>query len=76
MLYMILSGDPDEKSNLIEEYGFVGVAQQLSAQIDAFFQLNSVPEYDLWTGGSTKSNSDKPWLWEDAWGENWAPLMG
>ena len=32
--------DPGEKSNLIEEDGFAGVAQQLSARIDAFFQLN------------------------------------
>ncbi len=68
--------DPDEKFNLIVEDGFAGVAQQLSARIDAFFELNSIPEYDLWTGGSTKSNSDKPWLWEDAWGENWEPKTG
>jgi arylsulfatase A-like enzyme len=71
-----LARDPQEKSNLIAEEGYDEVAQSLSDRIDVFFQLNSVPRYDLWEGGSTKSNSDKPWLWEDAWGEEWKPVLG
>ncbi len=29
------------------------------------------PKYDLWKGGMPQSNSDKPWLWKQTWGEDW-----
>jgi arylsulfatase A-like enzyme len=67
--------DPHEKSNIIDEEQFAVVAQSLSARIDVFFQQYSDPEYDLWAGGSIKSNTDKPWLWQDAWGEAWEPTF-
>ena len=70
-----LTQDPEEKSNLISNEGYAAVAQSLSARIDDFFQQYSLPEYDLWAGGSTKSNTDKPWLWQDAWGEAWKPIF-
>jgi hypothetical protein len=67
--------DPDEKSNVIMEEEYAGIAQSLSTRIDLFFQKYSTSEYDLWAGGSTKSNTDKPWLWQDAWGEEWEPIF-
>ncbi len=70
-----LAHDPKEKTNVIAEAGYAGVAQDLSARIDAFFGQHSIPQYDLWAGGSTKSNTDKPWLWQDAWGESWEPVF-
>jgi hypothetical protein len=47
----------------------------LSERIDDFFVRYSEPEYDLWQGGTTKSNTDKPWLWKDVWGESWEPVF-
>jgi len=67
--------DPDEKHNLVREEAYADVVRSLGARVDTFFQQYSVPEYDLWAGGSIKSNSDKPWLWEDAWGEEWGPVF-
>ena len=69
-LYDLVS-DPREKTNLIAEPDIAEVAESLSIRIDAFFQQHSTPKYDLWQGGTAKSNSDKPWLWQDAWGEGW-----
>ena len=66
-----LVDDPDEKHNLITDAGAAETAVALSARIDAFFNQYAHPKYDLWQGGSAKSNSDKPWLWRDAWGERW-----
>ena len=68
--------DPSEKTNLINNPQYAGTAKSLSARVDAFFQQHADPQYDLWHGGSTKSNSDKPWLWKDAWGEDWEPTFG
>ena len=70
-----LARDPEEKHNIIAEEGYAIVARSLSERIDTFFQQYSVPAYDLWEGGSTKSNSDKPWLWQDAWGQEWKPVF-
>ena len=70
-----LVNDPTEKNNVIMKPEYAAVAESLSAQIRSFFGQYSVPEYDLWRGGSTKSNSDKPWLWRDAWGEKWQPIF-
>lgn len=68
--------DPEEKNNVVADEVYLGVAQTLSARIDAFFHKFSEPKYNLWEGGTTKSNSDKPWLWQEAWGEQWVPNLG
>ena len=47
----------------------------LVEQLGAFFAAHADPRYDLWNGGSVKSNSAFEPLWRDAWGENWAPQM-
>lgn len=70
-----LTTDPDEKNNLIDNEAYSSIAESLRARIDTFFKQHSVPEYDLWQGGSTKSNTDKPWLWHDVWGESWQPVF-
>ncbi len=66
-----LVNDPAEKKNIINEVAATEVAKELSQRIDAFFQQYTNPKYDLWQGGTAKSNSDKPWLWQDAWGKSW-----
>ncbi len=68
--------DPGEKTNLVGEPDYSDVEEQLSARLDEHFNQYSDPKYDLWRGGSLKSNSDKPWFWKEAWGEDWEPVFG
>ncbi len=70
-----LVNDPAEKVNLIAEATLSEVAAALSERIDTFFQQYNIPKYDLWQGGRAKSNSDKPWLWQDAWGKGWEAVF-
>ena len=67
-----LKNDPLEKINLagLPEYGERSAT--LRARIDGFFARHSDPKFDLWRGGAPQSNSDKPWLWQQAWGKDWA----
>jgi arylsulfatase A-like enzyme len=66
-----LVNDPAERQNVVSEPGLADIAGELRQRIDAFFELHAYPQHDLWLGGRAKSNSDKPWLWLDAWGEDW-----
>lgn len=68
-----LRNDPQEKVNLSGKREFAAVEAELAGRIEAFFARHSDPRYDLWKGGAPQSNSDKPWLWRQAWGEGWAP---
>jgi arylsulfatase A-like enzyme len=70
-----LVGDPGERDNLLADPAYADVAASLRARVEAFFQQYRDPKYDLWQGGTLKSNSDKPWLWKDAWGEGWEPVF-
>jgi len=45
----------------------------LKGDLQAFFEQHSDPRYDLWRGGSVKSNCAYSPLWRDAWGADWAP---
>ena len=67
--------DPAEKKNLVAEPAYAEVAASLNARIEAFFHRYADQRYDLWQGGRVKSNSDKPVLWQDAWGEDWGPVF-
>ena len=60
-------------TNLIGDAQHQQVAQQLSAEIDAFFGDYAAPEFDLWQGGTAKSNVTFDKLWQDAWGPDWRP---
>ena len=71
-----LEKDPAEKKNLIDDVDYSEIATELSGRIDTFFSLHRDERYDLWTGGTTKSNSDKPWFWKEAWGDGWQPDFG
>lgn len=73
-LYDLLQ-DPGEKTNLIDDEAYAGVGQSLSARIDHFFEQYADSKFDLWKGGSLKSNTDKPWLWHDVWGQTWQPTF-
>ena len=67
-----LENDPLEKVDLAGNPEYAQVSAELVAKIDRFFAEHSDPEYDLWQGGAPQSNTDKPWLWKEAWGEDWS----
>lgn len=67
--------DPEERHNCIDDSNLQSVVQDLNNRLDHYFNTNTHAKYDLWQGGTLKSNSDKPWLWEDVWGPSWAPVF-
>lgn len=67
-----LASDPDERANLLLEGG--EVPEGLNGRLTHFFQQYATPKYDLWQGGTTKSNTSRPWLWPAAWGDEWQPV--
>ena len=71
-----LNADPGERNNLAHDDDHVITCKQLSAQIDAFFESHSDPKWDLWNGGTCKSNSTRPFLWQEVWGKDWKPAYG
>ena len=68
-----LAQDPAERNNIANDPASQPVVAALSARIDAFFETYSDPKWNLWTGGTVKSNSSRPFLWKETWGESWKP---
>ena len=68
-----LEDDRAEKVNLIDQQDMSEVASELRTRVASFFETYSVPKYDLWRQGVAKSNVTYAKLWQDAWGEDWAP---
>ena len=66
-----LKKDPLEKVNLVGRPEYADIAKTLISRIDQFFDQHATPKYDLWNGGMPQSNSDKPRLWKEAWGDDW-----
>ncbi|SVA74580.1 uncharacterized protein METZ01_LOCUS127434 [marine metagenome] len=71
-----LSSDPDERINLAEEEAYAEIVASLSMRVDRFFSEAAQDDYDLWSGGSPKSNTARPWLWPGVWGKDWKPHHG
>jgi arylsulfatase A-like enzyme len=68
-----LVNDPDERKNLAQDPKYAEVVAELSTRLDEFFTKYSKPRWDLWKGGVVKSNSTRPFLWKEVWGDDWAP---
>ena len=68
-----LRNDPEERANLAGGAELQDTVLELSAKIDAFFDRYSDPKWNLWKGGTVKSNSTRPFLWREVWGEDWRP---
>ncbi len=68
-----LENDPDERRNVAEDPAYQEVLEDISNQLDAFFKKYCNPKWDLWHGGTVKSNSTRPFLWREVWGDDWKP---
>jgi arylsulfatase A-like enzyme len=71
-LYDLVS-DPDERKNLAQDPEYADMVAELSTRLDEFFTDYANPRWDLWKGGVVKSNSTRPFLWKEVWGDDWAP---
>jgi len=69
-----LSNDPQEKRNVFGTGQYPDIERALADQVDDYFRKYADKKYDLWNAGTTKSNTDKAYLWKDAWGESWQPV--
>ena len=65
--------DPDERNNVAASPENRAVIRELSLRLDNQFAAYSDPKWDLWNGGSVKSNSTRPFLWQEVWGAHWSP---
>jgi len=68
-----LNVDPDERNNVADDPAYLDVVKKLSERLDQFFSDYANPRWDLWKGGTVKSNSTRPFFWKEVWGENWTP---
>ncbi|MEE2759860.1 MAG: sulfatase-like hydrolase/transferase [Pseudomonadota bacterium] len=68
-----LQMDSDERHNLADDADHGPMRQALESRLEEYFDWYADPRFDLWHGGSVKSNASRPWLWRDAWGEEWKP---
>jgi hypothetical protein len=68
-----LQDDPGERHNLAADVKFQNIVTELNAKIDSFFSRYADPKWDLWNGGTVKSNSSRPFLWQEVWGDHWKP---
>jgi len=68
-----LVADPGERINLAQDPEYAKVVAKLRARLNEFFSDFANPRWDLWKGGTVKSNSTRPFLWQETWGDDWAP---
>lgn len=68
-----LENDPDERVNLALCAKHQNIINILKGEIHNYFQDYSNPKWDLWKGGTANSNSTRPFLWKEIWGEDWEP---
>jgi arylsulfatase A-like enzyme len=69
-----LQNDPGERQNVVDRVEYKGELETLIARLDEFFEMHSNPKWNLWAGGAVKSNSTRPFLWQEVWGEDWKPI--
>lgn len=69
-----LTTDPDERLNKAGQKNYAEIEKLLADKLDTFFDQYADPKFDLWNGGTVKSNTSRPWLWKDAWGDDWKPI--
>ncbi len=68
-----LANDPNERVNLAGKPEYAAVEAALVEKIDTYFARYSDAKWNLWQGGSVKSNSSRPFFWKEVWGEDWQP---
>ena len=63
-------GRPAE-GHFTEKDSLAPVAEYLSKELSQYYDKFSDPKFNLWAGGSAKSNVSNPSFWKKAWGSKW-----
>ena len=66
-----LVNDKDERKDLSKDKKYLDIVYTLSKKLNSYFKKYSDPNFDLWNGGSAKSNVSNPIFWKKAWGKQW-----
>ena len=66
-----LEEDHDERNNLSNSASHKNIISSLSKQLSKYYDKFSEPKFNLWAGGSAKSNVSNPSFWKKAWGSKW-----
>ncbi|MEM7258125.1 MAG: sulfatase-like hydrolase/transferase [Pseudomonadota bacterium] len=66
--------DREETTNLANNPEHQASVQALSAKIDQHFDRYARAEADLWRGGKPIQNTMVSNIWQQAWGNHWAPV--
>jgi len=69
-----VENDPQETTNLSGLPEYTEIESQLNGMLTEFFRHHVRAEADLWTGGAPIQNSVRKSFWQEAWGEQWAPV--
>ena len=67
--------DPDERKNLFKEESCREIIKTFSKEINDYFNKYGDSKYNLWTGGTAKSNVSNPKFWKKIWGSNWKTFI-
>lgn len=70
-----VQADPGETLNLIDSPEHAEIRSELSAKLTAFFEINTQPQANLWTGGRPIQNSARIEYWQEIWGAEWSPVF-
>lgn len=68
-----LKNDPEENINLVNDPKYQNIKGQLNKRLTDFFDKYADPKYDLWKGGTAKSNANTEYIWKALW-PNWKPV--
>ena len=67
-----LKKDPDEREDLSNNKKYFSVIKDLSIRMHNYFDEHANSKYDLWKGGSAKSNVANLSFWKNVWGDQWS----
>ena len=73
-LYNLIE-DPDERKNLFKEASCGEIIKTCSKERNEYFNKYGHSKYNLWIGGTAKSNVSNPQFWEKIWGSNWKTFI-
>ena len=68
-----IKADPGETKNLADNPKYSEIKNKLNKKLTDFFDKYSNPKYDLWKGGTAKSNSNVEYIWKGIW-PKWKPV--
>lgn len=70
-----LEADPEETINIAEDPAQAERVARFSQAIAIHFARYSRKEADPWQGGRPIQNTERADVWQEVWGQDWAPVF-